>query len=352
MAVKRPVVIILGAVFLSVLVRSFGQERKWPEKNFYETSLHYSARGLAYWYAKEQGGLEKLTGIPITDLNCLNCHVRTCDACHMKEVKGQPVYSVEQARSQEACIACHGFGDAKQAKEEGRSVDIHFEKGMKCLDCHMIREIHGDGNSYNSYRDEGVLNVKCESCHADIPAIESHKVHGGKLACDTCHTKELPSCHNCHFETRVKEGKSDSLPLKDAFFLVNSRGRVSLAACLTFVWKNKTQVEFSPSFPHTIVKEGRKCEDCHAAMALKEIKKKVFQLAGYEKGEFHNAAGVFPVVEGMRWDLPFFNRVDGRWVPLQAPAEPVIQYSGYCTPLTAEQFKKLERPHSFKGGKK
>jgi hypothetical protein len=40
--------------------------------------------------------------------------------------------------------------------------------------------------------------------------------------------------------------------------------------------------------------------------------------------------------------LPFFNRVGDQWVPVASPAEPVIQYSGYGTPLSPEQFKRLE----------
>ncbi len=348
MVVKKAMTVILGAGVFFCFFDTLAQERKWPEKNFYETSLHATARGIAYWYAKEQGGLERLTGIPITELNCLDCHVRTCDACHKKEVNGTLVYSVRQARTQEACIACHGIGDVEQTRQRGRAVDVHFERGMKCMDCHTAREVHGDGKIYNSSQEEGALDAKCENCHSEVSPTESHKVHSGKLSCDACHSKELPSCHNCHFETRVKEGKSYSLPLKDAFFLVNSRGRVSLATCLTFVWQNKTQVEFSPSFPHTTVKEGRKCEDCHATPALKEIKANAFRLGWSEKGEFDNARGVFPVLEGMRWVLPFFNREGDRWVPIDNPAEPIIQYSGYCTPLTMDQLKKLEKPYSSK----
>lgn len=344
---RKQVIVSLAIISGIMLVVGSAQERQWPDKNFYETSLHATARGLAYWYAKEQGGLEKLTGVPISSLNCLDCHVKSCDACHVKEVEGALAYSTGQARSQEACIACHGIGDVKAAKEKGLAVDVHFDQGMKCLDCHSVREVHGDGKAHNTYRDEGVLDVRCEKCHEKLGDIPSHKVHGSKLDCDACHVAELPSCHNCHFETRVKTGKSESLPLKDAFFLVNARGKVKLAACLTFVWQNKTQVEFSPSFPHTVIKQGRRCEDCHATAVIKQMKR-VFRLGTYEKGEFRNTPGVIPVLEGMRWTLPYFDRVDGQWVPIASPAEPVIQYSGYCTPLSPEQFKKLEKAQSSK----
>jgi hypothetical protein len=341
---------VMGLVFAVslMLIAGFAQEKKWPEKNFFETSLHFTSRGIAYWYAKEQGGVERLSGVPITELNCLSCHVKTCDACHAKEVDGRAVYSTAQAKSEEACLACHDFGDIGKAQAAGQPIDLHLEKGMKCLDCHTAREIHGDGKIYNSYRDEGALDVTCEKCHPKVSDSESHKVHGDKLACDACHTKEITSCHNCHFETRVKEGKSASLPIKDAFFLVNSRGRVRPAVCLTFVWQNKAMVEFSPSFPHTTFRKGRTCEDCHATTAIRDIEKNTFRLAWHEEGGFRSAAGVFPVLEGWKWNLPYYNRVNDQWVRIEPPVEEIVQYSGYCTPITPEQLRKLKQPQSSK----
>jgi len=36
--------------------------------NFYEKSLHFTNRGIAHWYAKEQGGLERLTGLTVDQI--------------------------------------------------------------------------------------------------------------------------------------------------------------------------------------------------------------------------------------------------------------------------------------------
>ncbi len=339
---KKVAVFTLAAVFT---VPAFGsvQEEKPPEKNFFENSLHHTSRGLAFWYAKEQGGVERLTGAPITALNCLDCHVQTCDACHARKANGIQIYSTEEARSQKACIACHGFGDVDKMKADKQFVDLHLEKGMKCMDCHTSREVHGDGNIYQTYRQEGALDAKCSNCHQAAPATPSHKVHGDKLDCNTCHIQELSSCHNCHMDTRIRDKKSHSLPLERVFFLVNSRGRVTLATCLTFVAQNKTMVEFSPSFPHTVGKQGRACPECHASKVVKDIKDKKFRPAVWKDGKLESVRGVVPVLEGMNWNFPFFDRQGDSWIPLKSPARPVIQYSGYCTPLTQEQFKKLEK---------
>jgi hypothetical protein len=334
---------LLGLLFLAgLIVFGFSQERQWPEKNFFDNSLHHTSRGLAFWYSKEQGGVEKLTGIPITQLNCLNCHVQSCDACHAKTVEGGQVYSTEQARSQKACFDCHGLGDVEAAKKNNQFVDLHFEKGMKCLDCHTAREIHGDGKAYDTYSQEGVLGVSCRKCHDQVSSIPSHNVHKDKLDCNACHLKELPSCHNCHMETRVKEGKSHSLPLHNVFFLVNSRDKVTLATCLSFVYQNKTMIEFSPSFSHAVAKQGRACPECHATQIIKDIRKKTFRPLTWTEAGLKNVSGVIPVLDGLDWNFPFLDFEQGKWALLQNPGPPRIQYAGYCTPLTAEQFRKLE----------
>jgi hypothetical protein len=48
--------------------------------------------------------------------------------------------------------------------------DIHLERGLNCVDCHMQNDVHGDGNSYTRNWDS--LQVECEDCHGtnDTPA--------------------------------------------------------------------------------------------------------------------------------------------------------------------------------------
>jgi len=54
----------------------------------------------------------------------------------------------------------------------------------------------------------------------------------------------------------------------------------------TFVYQNKGMITFGPSFPHSTMKEGRKCEDCHHTQIPKDIKKNKFYPVVYEKGDF------------------------------------------------------------------
>jgi hypothetical protein len=197
------------------IIRATEEKEVRLEKNFYEKSLHYTNKGLEYWYNKEQGGLERLTGIPFSKLDCTRCHVRTCDTYHKKEVNGKAEYSLEPARAQEVCQNCHGIDAFEEVKKnkEAKDLDVHFKNEMKCMDCHSVREIHGDGTAYNSFQQPGAMDTKCENCHSPLSENTSHIVHKGKLDCNACHVRNLPACYNCHFDTRVKENKSVSLPL-------------------------------------------------------------------------------------------------------------------------------------------
>jgi len=46
--------------------------------------------------------------------------------------------------------------------------DIHFEKGMDCIDCHTEQDVHGDGNMYAQMTD--AIEIRCEDCHGGVDA--------------------------------------------------------------------------------------------------------------------------------------------------------------------------------------
>jgi hypothetical protein len=319
-----------------------------PEKNAFENSLHYTNRGFEFKYAKEHGGLERITSIPFSQLSCSQCHVGSCDTCHAKQIEGKTFYSTEVAKSEVACVHCHDFESRTLAQKNPHSpdVDVHFARGMKCMDCHSAREIHGDGTAYDSIQAPGAMDARCENCHRDLSRCPSSAVHNGKVHCNACHTRQLSSCINCHFDTRIKEGKSSSLPLQDALFLINDRrGTVTTAVVHTFVYQNRTMIVFAPSFGHSIMKQGRKCGDCHATPVIQALQKGAFQLAAWDKTELKNRSGVIPVAEGYNWNFPFLNYVDGHWTPADKPIPPVLNYADYSKPITQGQLEKLARPH-------
>jgi hypothetical protein len=315
------------------------EQKPLPGENFYTKSLHYTNRGIEYLYSKEQGGVERITGLSATEVGCVksSCHVTSCDACHMKEVEGKLSYSLDPARSQEVCLRCHPVGKDNP--------DVHVQREMKCMDCHSAREIHGDGVAYTSYMQPGALDTRCEKCHGLIKKSLSHSVHKDKLDCAACHVRDAPTCYNCHLDTRMKENKETSIPLKGMLFLINHGGKVTTANFLSFVHGNRTMLTFAPTFPHMIKKEGRTCGECHDTQIIRDMEGKKFRLVEWVGGEIRNVKGVIPVLEGMNWDLVFLGKENGKWVPLQNPEPPLLNYSGYSAPITQAQFRKLAAAH-------
>ncbi|HYA15050.1 MAG TPA: hypothetical protein VEF33_11980, partial [Syntrophales bacterium] len=77
---------LVQLVLLSLIATGFGgisyaQEIK-KENCFFLSSLHYTAKGMEYWYDKANGGIEIISGVPYSNLACKNCHAPGCDRCH------------------------------------------------------------------------------------------------------------------------------------------------------------------------------------------------------------------------------------------------------------------------------
>jgi hypothetical protein len=314
------------------------EARPAPAENFFAKSLHFTNRGIEFVYSKGQGGVERLTGVPFKDTGCSEerCHVRTCDVCHKKEVDGKASYTVDPEVAQKACDGCHGA--------EPGIPDVHRAKGMKCMSCHSVREVHGDGVAHDSYMQPGVLETHCEKCHAEIGKSVSHAVHKARLDCAACHTDRFENCLNCHLDTRLAGKKGGQISLAGMLFLVNRSGRVTTANFLTYVYRGKTMITFAPSFSHSITKQGRRCADCHGSQIVRDIAGGTFVPVRWENGRASNVKGVIPVIDGMTWNVPFLDYSDGKWTPLPNPAPPLLNYSGSCSPLSKEQLAKLVKP--------
>jgi hypothetical protein len=308
-------------------------------ESFFTKSLHYTNRGLEYVYSKEQGGVERILGKSAAEAGCVKpqCHVKSCDVCHKEEKDGKAFFSVQAARSEKACYGCHGAPGKDNP-------DVHLAKGMKCMQCHTAREIHGDGTAVDTYMKPGVLDARCENCHKELSKIASHTVHGGKVACGPCHIKDLPTCFNCHYETSLAGGKEPRIKRGGLLFLVNHDSQVNVANFLTHVYQNKTMITLAHTSPQTIVRQGRPCEACHGTDVDRQVQAGTFAPISWKKGEIVTAAGVVPVVENMTWNVTFFGREGEKWVPLMSSEKPLVNFSGYCSPLTAAQFEKLLKP--------
>lgn len=316
---------------------------------FYLSSLHYTAAGMEYWYSKEQGGLELVSGVPYQNLSCKNCHAAGCDVCHRAERKTKDCkyldYSTGAASQPSRCLTCHGREKAMIAINfKAKQEDVHLAKGMTCVDCHFAREMHGDGKHYISLKEPGAMYTKCENCHENLKPTNAHTAHHGKLDCKACHLRHVVSCTNCHFDHMVKTGKRKAIPVNGWLFLMNYDGKVSSASMQTFVANgNKTFLMFAPHMSHAVMAKGRECDDCHETKTMQQAQKGSLTLTWLEDGKVVNLKGVIPVLDSVDYKCSYQDLKDGKWVPLEKPAAPVRQYAAFGKPLTGEQLAKLAK---------
>ncbi|MDI6744100.1 MAG: hypothetical protein QMD07_01870 [Thermodesulfovibrionales bacterium] len=166
--------------------------------------------------------------------SCARCHLWTertpggfadsraqgCAACHVlydddgkykgndptisKDKAGHPkVHQLTVAIPAEQCIHCHNRGGRTGVSFEGRiesdfygtpfksgalsklmfhgkyyntpTKDVHYEKGMECIDCHTQFDVMGDGNIYSKKFEQ--VEVRCEDCHGNYKeGIKTAKV--------------------------------------------------------------------------------------------------------------------------------------------------------------------------------
>lgn len=341
---KKVILAMVSIVASGILLSGYlsaGAQHIEEKDCFFLNSLHFTAEGMRHWYSEQSGGFETLTGVPYDDLVCKHCHTPGCDVCHKKEADDKLVYSTEAARNQDICLKCHSrerkiLGIDKEREE----LDVHFAMGMQCADCHPPEELHGDGTAYQSMKQVGAMEVKCQECHPEVNSSRAHTVHGEKLDCAACHTRRVATCYNCHFDAQVAEGKKISITATDWVFLINYEGKVTSGNFQSLEYQGKTFVTFAPQFSHSVMSQGRGCDECHGTETAKQLNKGDLTLTWFKNGELQSVKGVVPIVDG-KLDLVFLDRIDDEWLPLKDAPAPMIQYSAYGTPLSEDQLKKL-----------
>jgi hypothetical protein len=177
----------------------------------YKNSLHYTAAGLRHGLIGRFSEDEvKIFDSNVFQQSCRSCHA-SCGDCHVKGpvigkictglLQGHKFVRKDEAKT---CAFCHGGRIYPEfTGQYGVVKDVHYEKGMKCLDCHKKDEFHGDGNAYTSRRDVK-LKPACISCHPSgkeksEKAANAHEKHRDKVSCTACHAlSTYKNCYNCH----------------------------------------------------------------------------------------------------------------------------------------------------------
>ena len=303
------------------------------------SSLHGTAAGMEWWYTQANGAGDFL-GLAYADTGCGNCHTNGCDDCH---ANADGTGGVDQPA---VCITCHG----RQDKENALGVtDVHFDAGMLCADCHSMRELHGDGMSYDSMLQAGAMDTECENCHSgdgpgpDVPTSISHTLHGGAVACDACHMSSAVTCYNCHLQTLLdSHEKKAAAAFKDFILLINDEDGVVRAGTYQSVfYDNKGFIAFGPFHGHSVMATGRACADCHDNDRITELNDTdQIVMTSWNAGEskVEHTTGAIPFVPD-KFVFQFVDWDGTVWSPV-APAETQFQWE-WSSPLDATQLANL-----------
>ncbi len=175
-------------------------------------SLHYTSMGqkmgVKSRFSEEE--FKHFSG-KIFEKSCRSCHA-SCGDCH---VKGAPVSGISiglikqhkfvKKNEAKTCAFCHGGRVYPEfTGEYSGTADVHYTKGMSCMDCHKKQQMHGDGVMYHS-KQEVKSRPKCTDCHKTTSAKLSvrvrtvHGIHAEKASCYACHTEgTYRNCYSCH----------------------------------------------------------------------------------------------------------------------------------------------------------
>ncbi|MCX5804448.1 MAG: cytochrome c3 family protein [Proteobacteria bacterium] len=177
----------------------------------YSKSLHYTVHGFQHSISRRFSKKEETVfKNKVFGSSCKSCHA-SCGDCHVLSpsvegisaglIEGHKFVKKDEAKT---CAFCHGGRVYPEfTGEYGGGVDVHYQKGMTCMDCHKKEGLHGDGNMYLT-KNETKARPKCKDCHktggeAKATVKLAHSKHEGKVSCYGCHSQgEYRNCYNCH----------------------------------------------------------------------------------------------------------------------------------------------------------
>lgn len=184
----------------------------------FDTAIHFNLNGMQNGLA-QYANITSLSESPhheeTFDNDCYKCHA-TCGDCHVSRPKNfsngliaQHEFSKTPSMD-ESCYACHNARNAGEYMGKvGFGADVHFEKGMTCMDCHPQNNFHGTGEIPTDMWE--VALPSCLDCHKDqdpsSTTDQMHKIHGDSLSCQVCHAQANNNCYECHLDENAEKTK-------------------------------------------------------------------------------------------------------------------------------------------------
>lgn len=337
----------------------------------FSTSLHATRNGKPTFYnSTPNGGFESFTGVPISQLGCVECHDATdangqtyptnyapgCVDCHATNTAPFPG-PVTQAD----CLGCHS---RENTIINLGFADVHRSAGFTCVSCHKKEELHGDsGVQHSSLFDSGAIQADCANtgCHPNYAHVNpSVDPHGGKLHCTSCHAASNLACYSCHFESQVQTHlKRPQRQITGFVMLVNRTkdNKVHPATFQSITYQGQAGVVIGPSVAHTIVKTGaRTCTSCHQNMggnipAIADYNADgIIKFATWNTDTLNWHKGIVPIPFdynlSFKMDYLKYNGNTSDPVAYSTNWSVVKDYADvfqimYCTPLTKVQMAKI-----------
>ncbi len=255
------------------------------EAKKYGESLHYTTSGLAQGISKRFSQTEyKAFRDKVFEKSCRSCHA-SCGDCHVRvpiigDVKQGLIKNHAFVKRDEGktCALCHGGRVYPEfTGEYAGMTDVHYEKGMTCVDCHKKAEMHGTGTVYTSRR-QVREKPTCAGCHKtgsekNEKARTAHVTHANNVSCSACHASApYTNCTECHLGKGAK-------PERGFFLGRNPHDKKSVATLRLVPVVRDTfkpagigmsNYDSEPNYwdatPHNIkkrTKRTRTCDACH-----------------------------------------------------------------------------------------
>lgn len=252
----------------------------------FKTSLHFTTEGQRHGVSGRFSQKElKTFNEKVFEKSCRTCHA-SCGDCHVKApiiggvntglIKGHRFVKRDEGKT---CALCHGGRVYPEfTGEYGGNADIHYQKGMVCVDCHKKEGFHGNGTTIYRTRKEVKEKPSCTHCHPPGQAKTekahvAHKTHSGRLSCYACHAGgSYRNCYDCHLGkgATAKPGFVLGLNPRDKNTVTTLRLVPTVRGTFTSAGITMEGYDKLPNYwnaaPHNIKKRTertRSCEVCH-----------------------------------------------------------------------------------------
>jgi hypothetical protein len=121
----------------------------------------------------QKGNILDYNGDPVKDLSSANMK-KGVDI--VKELHSRFKEPTDSAKKPISPAEVKNFEAHERAGIPMHLVDIHVEKGMHCVDCHFIQDMHGNGRLQMEVR--GAIEIACIDCHGSSTDIAKLRTSG------------------------------------------------------------------------------------------------------------------------------------------------------------------------------